>query len=134
VFIELTPLIARQALKGLALYRERFTPNPTAPETFDKTSLLQQKFSTDLAGLGFNSLKSWRSALVTLDLTYAAITDSIGLDTSSLGYSPSANNVRISNRKIVAELLQNEFERALLEDLQHLTNEAVLCAGCSSRH
>jgi hypothetical protein len=128
VFVELTPSMASRALRGFSLYRERFSQVDLNVQNRDGKLIgntsRQKVFLNDLKKLEFNSLRAWRSALVTIDFTYNSMTNSDGnvliennASSASNRISQDGNIVSEGNRKVVVELLRNEADRALLENL-----------------
>jgi hypothetical protein len=130
VLTKLTPAVASRALKGFAKYRERFSQTELyASERIDDlivNSAHGQAFLRELNSLGFETASEWRSVLVTLDVTFRVIkefdeddlveTESAGL---SSGVSPKESEPstwRI-HRKVVTDLIENDTNRALLEEL-----------------
>lgn len=126
VLVELTPFVARRALQGFVIYRERFSNGQLAElQGVDHPNTDSERtFLNDLKKLGFGSLTEWRSTLLTLDQTYNVMMqtgEDQGLKFLTNAYPQRVENSLFEiNRKIVTSLLQNETERTLLEDLAHI--------------
>jgi hypothetical protein len=135
--IELTPDVAKRAIDGFVLARERYTDSMLDQyetlEEFMAKSAEGKELEADLKALGFPNVADWEVAIATVSLTYGAISDGADYDVpqqieeikadSSLTAArkdeliawltsliPSDNN-----KKVMAEIMKDESYRQKLE-------------------
>jgi hypothetical protein len=134
---ELTPDVAKRAIDGFVLARERYTDSMLDQyetlEEFMAKSAEGKQLEADFKALGFANVADWEVAIATVSLTYGAISDGADYDVpqqieeikadSSLTAAkkdeliawltsliPSDNN-----KKVIAEIMKDESYRQKLE-------------------
>jgi hypothetical protein len=135
--IELTPDMAKRAVDGFVLARERYTDSMLDQyetlEDFIARSVEGKKLEADLKALGFANVADWEVAIATVSLTYGAISDGADYDVpqqieeikgdSSLTAAKKDELIAWltslipseTNKTIIAELMKDESYRQKLE-------------------
>jgi hypothetical protein len=135
--IELTVDLAKKALDGFVLAREKYKDSMLDQyetlEDFIAKSADGKSLEADLEGLGFLSVAEWEIAIATVSLTYGAISDGTDYDVpqqieeiksdSSLTAAKKDELIRWltslipsgNNKKVIEELMKDEAYRQKLE-------------------